>query len=147
MQRTLIIVLVLVSFIGLVDASYLTAQHYSGAEVVCSIGEHQLGNCDSVLTSKYATLFGVPNALIGALYYFAALILSSLLFSFNNRNILKLLVLLTSLGLLASAWFVYLMLFVLKAICVYCLVSALATTALFLTSYYTLKRFRSPAIG
>jgi len=44
------------SFVGFLDASYLTAKHYLNFEIPCSI----LNGCEQVLTSQYATLFGVP---------------------------------------------------------------------------------------
>ena len=61
-KHWVVIVLIVVSLIGFVDSAYLTAQHYSGEEVVCNVGARQLGNCNTVLTSEYATIFGVPTA-------------------------------------------------------------------------------------
>ncbi len=133
-KKSVVLVLILVSFIGLIDAAYLSSQHYQGESVVCELGGHQVGDCNTVLESKYATLFGIPNSLIGILYYFTLLVLASLMFSYKDKRLLQLFVLVATAGLLMSIWFVYLMLFVLKAVCVYCLVSAGATTILFLTS-------------
>lgn len=142
-MRTLVIILVLVSLIGLVDASYLTTEHYQGGAVVCNIGEVTFGDCTSVLTSEYATVFGIPNALVGAIYYLIVFILSALLVTpMPNKKIVVTIAILTGLGLTVSLWFVYLMLFVLDAICVYCMVSAAATTVLFITSLFLLKHFK-----
>jgi len=136
-------ILVLISLIGFVDSAYLLAQHYSEQPVVCEIGGRSFGDCNDVLTSKYATVAGIPVALGGSLYYFVVLILASLLLTANSRLLLlKLIILCTGVGFLASLWFVYLQLFVINAICIYCMVSAVSTTTLFLLGIYTLRSER-----
>jgi uncharacterized membrane protein len=57
--------LIVVSFLGFLDATYLAAKHYLGAPIACSIFE----GCEKVTTSQYAAVFNIPVALLGALYY------------------------------------------------------------------------------
>ena len=53
---------VILSFLGFADASYLTADHYLSLPLPCT-----LNGCEVVLTSRYATLGPVPTALLAVL--------------------------------------------------------------------------------
>jgi len=134
--RWIIAAFLLVSFGGFVDATYLTVKHYSGTPLACSIFK----GCEKVTTSRYAVILGVPLALFGAVYYLAVFLLSIAYLDVRRQEILSFTALFTVVGLLASAWFVYLQLFVIQAICPYCMVSAIASTILFLLGMYVLKR-------
>lgn len=113
---------------GFADATYLTVKHFLGTTVPCSI----VHGCEQVLTSQYSTVFGIPVALLGAFYYLAILILAVIYFDSHKPSVLKLLACLTPVGFLASLTFVYLQIFVIKAICLYCMVSATTSTILFI---------------
>ena len=126
-KRWIVIAFATVSFIGFLDATYLTALRYLNVIPPCIV----TSGCETVLTSEYSTLFGVPNALLGALYYLTLFVLAVLSLELGRQRILALAALITPVGLLMSAYFVYLQLFVLKAICFYCMVSAAASMILF----------------
>jgi uncharacterized membrane protein len=116
----------LVALVGLLDASYLTVEHLSGNSVRCMI----VTGCDEVLQSGYATVAGgLPVAAVGALAYFAVFSLSTLA-AFGYRGARTLLAPLVALMFLATLWFLYLQAFVIRAFCVYCLLSATVTTTL-----------------
>ena len=126
---------ILLSLAGLGDASYLTAKHYLGVPVACSVFE----GCDKVLTSQYAVWWGVPVALLGVAYYLTLLILAAG-FVFTGRVALfRFAAMLTAAGFAASLWFIYLQLFVINAVCLYCLISSVASTLLFILGIYALK--------
>ncbi len=55
---------------GLIDAIYLTIHHLTGEKVPCSV----TGGCETVLTSSYAEIAGIPLATFGAIAYFIALV-------------------------------------------------------------------------
>ena len=57
----------LISLAGLADATYLTAQAFSGETMVCGGSP----DCFKVLGSPYAHLGSVPLALVGAIAYFS----------------------------------------------------------------------------
>jgi uncharacterized membrane protein len=116
----------LVALVGLADASYLTAEHLSGNSVRCMI----VSGCDEVLQSSYSTVAGgIPVAAVGALAYFAAFSLATLA-AYGYDAARRLLVPLVAVMFLATVWFVYLQAFVIRAYCVYCLLSAAVTTTL-----------------
>lgn len=131
----LILALIILSFIGFLDAVYLTVAHYSGNALNCSV----LKGCDVVTTSKYSLIFGIPVALLGSFYYFIILILALLYLDTKNKSILSLILHITTIGFLMSVWFVYSQFFIIEALCQYCLLSALTSTILFILNIYISK--------
>lgn len=113
--------------IGLVDASYLSVRHFSVTPGACLLGE----GCNNVLASVYSTFHGIPVALFGVAYYFGIVLLASLALYTKNPRWMLAAGTLTLAGLFASAWFVYVQLFVLHEICAYCMASATTSTLLF----------------
>ena len=122
------VLFLLLGAIGFTDATYLAVKHFLGTPVPCSI----LKGCEQVTTSQYAAIFGVPVALLGAIYYLSIIILTVAYLDSRNRKFLNLAARLTILGFLASIYFVYLQIFVIKAICLYCMGSAITSTLLFI---------------
>jgi len=135
------------AFIGFLDASYLTIQHYKGVPPPCSL----LEGCEIVTTSKYAEVLGIPVALPGVLYYLSILILTVSFFSSKdgsifgggNKRFLAWAALLTPFGFIASLWFLFIQFFVIDALCLYCLVSASTSTALFILGLIIMRRTKS----
>lgn len=124
---------------GFADATYLAAKHFLGTPLPCSI----LKGCEQVTTSQYSLFFGIPVALLGSLYYLTILILAVIYFDTKKPTVLKLLAYLTPLGFLASLIFVYLQIFIIKAICLYCMVSATTSTLLFIIGMVYLLKNRT----
>ncbi len=129
-----IILLLLVSIAGFIDASYLTIKHYTEGIIGCVI----FAGCEIVTGSEYATIFNIPVALLGALYY---ALVSTLLFLYigGEKRVLKPLVGITTGGFLFTLYLIYLQAFVLNAWCFYCLISAAISTVLFVGSVYLLR--------
>lgn len=115
-------------FIGFLDASFLTFEHYRGDPLPCVI----FTGCDTVTTSQYATIGGIPVALLGAIYYLAIFVLTIAYWDTKNPKFINTASLLTFVGFFASIYFVYLQLFVIHAICLYCVISATDSTILFI---------------
>ena len=138
-RRWLPWIIVILAFIGFADAAYLTAEHYLGGIPTCLITT----GCETVLTSRFATIGPIPVALLGALYYLVVFLLAMTVTNLNDRpnvSSLRLLTFLTGLGFLASVGFVYIQVAVLQALCIYCLVSAGTTTLLFVSSIGMLRQ-------
>jgi uncharacterized membrane protein len=123
----LVVVLFIAALIGFADSAYLTAEHLRGVVPPCVV----LTNCELVLTSKYASIGPVPVAALGLLYYGTVLLLLITYFDVWNRRILHWVSWLISAGLLASLYFVYVQIFVIGALCPYCLISASSTLVMF----------------
>lgn len=114
-----------VALIGLTDAIYLTIQYLKNEPVPCSV----IAGCEVVLTSEYATLGGVPLALLGAIAYFVAFSLA-ILTAFGNSKTWFLFGIQVVLMSLFTLWLLYLQAFVIGAFCQFCLLSALVTFTL-----------------
>jgi uncharacterized membrane protein len=108
---------------GALIAAYLTWGHYAHGAPVCVGGG---GGCERVQSSHYAELGGVPVAAIGLAGYVA--ILSALLV--RRRTALLVGAFLVLVGLGFSAYLTYLQLFVIDAVCQWCVASDVVMTAL-----------------
>ena len=115
------------AIIGLADSAYLTLSHYTKEPVPCSIVE----GCETVLTSSYAEIAGIPIAAFGAAAYFVAFSLA-ILAVYGNRTAWMLFGVQTFLMAAVSAYLVYVQAFVIGAFCQFCLVSAATSAGLFL---------------
>lgn len=127
MSKWIIISFIILAGIGFADSAFLTAEHLRGVIPPCGVE----GGCDTVLTSSYATIAGVPVAALGALYYATLLVLMVAYLDTGYIRILHWASWGTTLGLLASVYFVGVQLFVIGSFCTYCLVSATTSTGLF----------------
>lgn len=113
--------------VGLADSGYLTVTHYTKTPVPCSIVE----GCETVLTSSYAEIAGIPIAAFGAVAYFVAFSLA-ILAAYGNRAAWMLFGVQATLMAAVSAYLIYLQGFVIGAFCQFCLVSAATSISLFL---------------
>ena len=121
--------------IGLLDTLYLTYQHFVNTIPPCHLSF--LGDCGQVLQSVYATVYGVPIALLGAIHY--SLLFLSLFVALYSGKILwkRIVFILTAIGFVTSLYLVSLQGFVLRAWCLYCLFSALTSFVLYFLVRYT----------
>lgn len=135
----------LFAFLGFADSAYLTVDHYLALPVPCGL----TGGCETVLKSAYATIGPVPLALLGALYYLAALCIAVYIHTSENPSRLapRGLLAMSGLGLLASAYLIYIQAAVLHAFCQYCLGSALSSTLLFISAVALWRTMRLPHDG
>ena len=121
------------ALIGLADATYLTAEHYLGVTPAC----HIVTGCERVLTSSYAQIGPIPLSALGMLYYGA--VIAALLHPHEHIRG-RILILLATLGLLSTLYFMYLQAVVLSAFCLYCLISALTSVILYGLALTTSKQ-------
>ncbi|MBI3159104.1 MAG: vitamin K epoxide reductase family protein [Chloroflexi bacterium] len=125
---------ILIAGIGLVDSAYLAWIKLSNNEILCA----GIGECDVVNSSIYAEIGGIPIALLGAAAYafliFLYIVETRAGFWADNAGILNFG--LTLAGVLYSAYLTYIEVAVLKAICPFCVVSAVAMLALFVLAVW-----------
>jgi uncharacterized membrane protein len=123
--------ILILSVIGFLLSVYLTYLHYTdGQSAFCSQGS----DCDVVRQSSYSSILGIPVALLGAVGYV-------LIFWFTYVSIARstrwlLLYIISLAGFAFSLYLTYLEIVVIKAICPYCLVSALIMTIIFIMLVY-----------
>lgn len=118
---------------GVVVAAYLTYAHYTSPSVLaCS--DKGLVDCAKVTTSSYSQIFGVPVADAG-LAYFAVMggLCSPWAWSSAHRGLRLARVLGSLAGVGMVLWLIYVELFRLDAICLYCTIVHALTVLLFIT--------------
>ena len=120
-------------FAGVGIAGYLTDVHYAGLKPACGISH----GCETVQTSTYAYIAGIPVALLGLLTY--GLILTVLLWPSERARFAA--YFLTLIGFGFSAYLTYRELFTIHAICSWCVASAIVFTLLAVVG--TLRALRS----
>ena len=159
------IAVLFLAIVGIGDTSYLTYEHYSKSLPPCSVSIWV--DCGKVLTSKYSMIGPIPVSVLGLAFYSTMLGLMIVRFSIEKQltikevlwKILERYARPRSLSLekmlfyaqfffvtsaaLFSAYFVYLQIGVLHAICLYCMFSAVFSFTMFvvtLTEYFKVQR-------
>jgi uncharacterized membrane protein len=118
--------MLVIGCLGMVLAGYLTWVRYAGLQPLCLSG----GGCERVQSSPYSELAGIPVALIGLVGY-AAIVATLFRPGEAGRTVACVIALI---GFGFSCYLTYLELFVIKAICQWCLASALLMTLLAICS-------------
>jgi uncharacterized membrane protein len=123
----------LLAVVGACVATYLTLYKIGVIGTLsCSIG-----SCETVNTSKWSWLVGIPVAAWGVGYYLTVLVMAIVgtqpRFE-ESPGFARALLGLTTVGLLVSGYLTALELFVIHAICMWCVISALIATTIFALS-------------
>jgi len=111
------VALLALAVVGVLISTYLTWIHFAGLTPVCTgSGE----GCQTVQSSRYASLLGIPVALLGLVAY-GGLVFSVALWTEMG---IYLGFLISLVGTLFSIYLTYLEVFVIGALCQWCLASA-----------------------
>lgn len=137
-DRRLLIAIVAIALIGVAIATYLTVIHYAGIKPICAAGN---GGCEKVQSSTYSKLAGIPVAVLGLAGYLA--VLASLFVRTETGRLAGAVIALTGFGF--SVYLTYRELFTIKAICQWCVGSAVLMTALAVLMTVRLMRGEPPA--
>ncbi len=124
----------ILTLVGMFAAGYLLYVETNPVQAICG----PVGNCNAVQNSPYARLFGIlPVGLVGLLGYLAVFAVwlwkrlrSDRLAEFAPMAIMGM----ALFGVLFSIYLTYLELFVIKAVCIWCLSSAVVITLLLIFS-------------
>jgi uncharacterized membrane protein len=121
-DRALRIAVAIIAVVGIGIAGYLTYVHYGELSPVCGLG----GDCEKVQTSDQSKVLGIPVALLGLIGYvgiFFSTFLPGDLGRFTGA-------LLALIGFGFSLYLTYAEIFEIKAICPWCVASAVVMTIL-----------------
>jgi uncharacterized membrane protein len=102
-----------VALAGVVVAGYLTWVHFDETALVCVTG----GGCETVQQSAYAEIAGIPVALLGLVSY--SVVVGLVAWDTPSARLAAAMIALV--GLLFSLYLLALQLFVIDAVCVWCL--------------------------
>lgn len=140
-QQILLLLLVVISLLGIMDASYITYEELSGQVPACA----PPFQCGTVLNSQWSHIAGIPISIFGMGFYAMMFLLAILNVAEVNipipvtKTVRRSIYLLATLGFGFSLYLVTLMQFVLQAWCLYCLISAVSSTSLLVVAMF-LKR-------
>ena len=134
----------LLALVGVFVSVYLTLYKlgYIG-QLNCAVG-----SCETVNTSRWATFLGLPVAAWGLGFYVAVFAVAMVAVQEryeDSRTMSVALAGLTGWGVLFSGWLTYLELFVIHAICIWCVTSAIIVLIMFAVSLADLRDFRGAA--
>jgi uncharacterized membrane protein len=131
--RLLAALLGVLSLAGIGVAGYLTYVHWFDKSIVCA----GFSSCAEVAQSEYARIGEVPVALLGLLGYVALAAVSAFWLRVGNRfDVWPLLAIwgMSVAGVAYSAYLTYVELFVIDAVCIWCVASAVIMTVIFLAA-------------
>ena len=111
-DRTLRVLAALVALCGIAVAGYLTWAHFEHSQLICVAG----GGCETVQKSSYSELAGIPVALLGLLSYTVVLGLIGWDAPAARLGAAAL----ALVGVLFGAYLLLVQLFVIDAVCVWC---------------------------
>jgi uncharacterized membrane protein len=135
-ERRLRVVIGMLAAAGVAVASYLTYARYTDTAIACATG-----GCETVQSSRYAEVAGLPVALLGLGAYLA--ILASAFFTSELACAVAAAVALG--GAAFSAYLLYIQLAVIEALCQWCLVSDALIGLLAVTTLLRLATVRLAA--
>jgi uncharacterized membrane protein len=121
-DRRLQIAILVLCLLGIGDAGYLTYVHYAGIKVACLSS----GGCETVQASRYAKLDGIPVSVLGLIGYVAILLSLAVRNELGRAAGFGI----ALIGFGFSMYLTYRELFTIKAICQWCVGSAILMTAL-----------------
>lgn len=143
-QNKVLKTILFLSLLGIVLSAYLTYIHYSQSSSPCDFSKTI--SCSFINRSKYAEIGGVSVSLIGLLgYSLLGLISFSLLKKgplpglFTKKISSKHLIFLSLIAVVFTFYLTYTEFFLVKAVCVLCLISQVSILAITLLSYNLFK--------
>jgi uncharacterized membrane protein len=127
------------SSLGIVVSGYLASKRLLGGSLACT----RWAQCDTVNNSVYAKFYGVPVSYIGLAGYLLLLALAVAALRTDGRTQRQclLLSLLLSLGGVGfSVYLTYLEIYVIEALCAWCVASAIIIALLAITGAFGLRQ-------
>lgn len=127
--------LTILAIVGLLDSWYIFYKKQKNEKLACFIGQ----DYNEVVTSKYSHIYGMPNEILGIIFYLSVLGLVGLLAlgttELHGASILSAIHAAAFVALLLSIYLTAIQIFILKAWCEYCLVASSANFGIFILAY------------
>lgn len=132
------------ALIGVADAFYDSYAIYTDQLLWCP---PPIDGCNTVASSPYARIGGVPLGYLGLVYYLCMLAIAALLARAPSSRGLRLSALLfAAMGVSFSIYFMYIQFTFIHAFCIYCLISAVLTLLLLIVALLQFRAPRQPAV-
>lgn len=129
------------ALIGMAVAVYDSYMIYIGQPLWCP---PPIDGCDEVAASPYARILGLPVGYYGVVFYLCIFGLAALLaFDPVSRGLRLGAIVCAALGVLFSLYFMVLQVILIRAFCIYCLISAVTTLLLAVAAAVHTKLIRA----
>lgn len=127
-HRTARIVALGAALLGLAVSAYLTVEHFAhGNSFACP--ESATINCLKVTTSKWSAVAGIPVAVLGSAYF--VVMTAVVIAPGHDLRLRTVRVTAAGLGVLTAVYLIYIELFQVDAICLWCTVVHICVLVLF----------------
>jgi uncharacterized membrane protein len=136
------IILAALDLLGLIVASYLTVVEWNGGVPTCG----PFHGCEEVALSEYARINGIPVALFGVVLSVALLTLALAWWRTNIYGLLLAHYALSLIGVIFDGYFLFLQVFVIKAVCVWCVTYEISLLLRFLIAAVVYYRQPKPEV-
>lgn len=133
LDRKLRLTLLILSGVGIGVATYLVYVHYAGIKPICAVS----GGCELVQKSKWSVFLGIPVANIGLAGYIA-IFGSLLIFKGELNRLVPMGIIL--IGFAFTCYLKYAEFFLVKAVCIWCVASAVIMLLLSIVSVWRYVR-------
>jgi uncharacterized membrane protein len=110
------VILAILDVVGLLVAGYLSVVELKGELPACGL----IKGCEEVALSDYARIGGIPVAVFGVVLSVALLVLAVAWWRTDIYGLLLAHYGLSLVGVLFDGWFLYLQVFVIQAVCIWC---------------------------
>jgi uncharacterized membrane protein len=135
MRRTTLLALTtLFSFLGIADAWYLAEHALNNTALSCGVDTGALSGCNIVAQSAYAHLLGIPLGVYGVAFYVIVFLIAAVAYTNDSRKLEWFLLVCGVVGAVASLAFEGIQVFLIKALCIYCLGSFFLSLGIFITT-------------
>jgi uncharacterized membrane protein len=135
------IILAVLDTMGLVVAGYLSVVELSGGVPACGI----IKGCEEVALSEYARIGGVPVAVFGVVLSVVLLALAIAWWKTDIYGLLLAHYALSLVGVIFDGYFLYLQVFVIQAVCIWCVTYEITLLLRFLIALIVWYRQPKPA--
>ncbi len=125
MKRFGIVLILLLAFGGIANSAYLVQHETDGTPLICNV--QSLSGCNEVVSSAYSHIGSVSLAQLGLLFYTIMFVIAAFELILFNQLLRRSLQLFAVLGILSSLYSVYTQVYIIQALCIYCMVSAVLT--------------------
>lgn len=130
-------VIFLLSILGLGVSAFLVYEYSLPTPVFCPIGG---SGCETVRNSPYSSFFGLPLPLMGSLFYLTIGFLTVIKTSIKSSLLYLFQFLFSIVAVLFGTYLTYLEIFVILAICVWCVLSFIISIGILILSYLDWKK-------
>ncbi len=134
------IILAALDLVGLLIASYLSIVELGGGVPACG----PIQGCEEVARSEYAWIGPIPVAVFGVLLSAVLLVLALAWWRTNIYGLLLAHYALSLVGVIFDGYFLYLQVFVIGAVCIWCLSYEISLLLRFLVAFFVWYRQPKP---